>query len=317
MNFATIKERWTGRVAELVIGCGDNTVKIGGENTLPFLYFEGELPNKPAAALEVWDIEPENWPHLLKAPFDGVMGDPARWAEKCVEYGARVICLRLAGTHPDSGDRTPAAAAAAARSVAEAVELPLIVIGCGIEEKDALVLPEVSRALAGKNVLLGCATANNYAALAGACMADGHSLIATTPLDINLAKQLNILINESGLPLHRIAIDPLVGPLGYGIEYAYSIIERIRLSALNGDKMLAMPVVCFVGYETWKTREARSEENVEWGALEKRAVLWEAVTAAALAQAGGSAFVMCHPESVAHFNRHVNSLTDPVPDNDS
>jgi acetyl-CoA decarbonylase/synthase complex subunit delta len=186
--------------------------------------------------------------------------------------------------------------------VAEAVNIPLIVTGCGVEEKDAEVLPAVGEALAGKNILLGCATINNYKAVTDACLTYGHSIIATSPLDINLAKQLNILINEMNQPFERIAIDPLVGALGYGLEYAYSIMERMRLGALSGDKMLAMPVVCFIG------QEAKTADSDEWGAQDRRAVLWEATTAASLAQAGGSLFILRHPESLKQFKTHIIAM---------
>ncbi|HOV80449.1 MAG TPA: acetyl-CoA decarbonylase/synthase complex subunit delta [Bacillota bacterium] len=310
MTVALARERWAGQVAEMTIGKGSGAVSIGGEKTLPFLHFEGEMPNKPAAALELWDVEPVEWPEVLKRHFHGVLGDAVAWAKRCAGYGADLICLRLASAHPDYKDASPGEAAATAASVAEATELPLIVVGCGVEEKDALILPAVSRALAGRNALIGCATANNYKTVCEACLADGHGVIASTPLDINLAKQLNIMMNETGLPPNRIVIDPLVGSLGYGLEYAYSIIERTRLSALSGDRMLAMPVVCFVGYETWKTRESRAEDSEEWGPQEKRAVLWEAVTAASLAQAGGSLFVMYHPESLVQFKKHIDCLME-------
>lgn len=308
MAVVLVKEKWSGKVAEMVIGQKANIVRAGGESTLPFLAFEGEIPNKPVAALEVWDMEPYDWPELLTGPFAGVMNDPAAWAKKCVDYGSGLVCLRLASTHPDNKDASPEEAAAAARAVAEAINVPLIVTGCGVEEKDARVLPAVSEALAGRNILLGLVTANNYKAVTTACIAHGHNIIASSPMDINLAKQLNILISEMNLHPNRIAIDPLVGPLGYGLEYAYSIMERIRLGALTGDKMLAMPVICFVGQEVWKTKEAKAGDSEEWGKQARRAVLWELVTAISLAQAGGSIFVLRHPESLKHFNKHIAAL---------
>lgn len=308
MAVTIAKEKWTSKVQELVVGQEPNTVKVGGEGTLPFLHFEGEMPNKPVVALEVWDMEPADWPDVLASAFAGVLGDPVAWAKKCVEYGANLVCLRLASAHPDNKDTTPAEAAATAKAVAEAVNVPLIVIGCGVEEKDAELMTAVGEALAGKNALLGCATINNYKTITAACMVNGHNIIASSPLDINLAKQLNILMNEMGLPFSKIAIDPLVGALGYGLEYAYSIMERARLGALTGDKMLAMPVICFVGQEAWKTKEAKTEDNDDWGVQGRRAILWEVVTATSFAQAGGSILVMRHPESLKQFNVHIDSM---------
>lgn len=308
MAVTIAKEKWTSKVQEMTIGLEPNAVKVGGESTLPFLHFEGEMPNKPLVALEVWDMEPTDWPEVLSSAFAGVMGDPVAWAQKCVDYGADLVCLRLASAHPDNKDASPAECAATARAVADAVSVPLIVIGCGVEEKDGELLNAVGEALAGKNALLGCATINNYKTITAACMVNGHNIIASSPLDINLAKQLNILMNEMGLAFNRIAIDPLVGALGYGLEYAYSIMERARLGALTGDKMLAMPVICFVGQEAWKSKEAKTEDNEEWGAQNRRALLWEVVTATSFAQAGGSIMVMRHPESMKQFKAHIDVM---------
>lgn len=308
MAVTIAKEKWTSKVQELVLGQEPNVVKVGGEGTLPFLHFEGEMPNKPVVALEVWDMEPVDWTDVLREPFADVLGDPVAWAKKCVEYGADLVCLRLASAHPDNKDASPADAAVVAKAVAEAVNVPLIVIGCGVEEKDAELMTSVGEALIGKNALLGCATINNYKTITASCMVNGHNIIASSPLDINLAKQLNILMNEMGLALNRIMIDPLVGALGYGLEYAYSIMERARLGALTGDKMLAMPVICFVGQEAWKTKEAKTENNEEWGAQTRRSLLWEVVTATSFAQAGGSILVMRHPESLKQFNAHIVAM---------
>lgn len=311
MAVTIARERWSGKVEEMVIGTEPNVIRVGGEETMPFLHFEGKIPNKPVAALEVWDMEPDDWPAELASHFAGVLNDPAAWAKKCLEYGAELICLRLVSAHPDHKDAAPAQTASTARAVADAVNVPLIITGCGIEEKDALIIPAAAEALASRNALLGCATVNNYKTVTASCLAHGHNIIATSPLDINLAKQLNILINEMNLPLSRIAIDPLVGPLGYGIEYAYSIIERARLGALTGDKMLAAPVICFAGQEAWKTREANAEDIEEWGSRTQRAILWEVITATTLAQAGGSVFVLRHPESLKQFNKHMDAMMKP------
>ena len=312
MAVTIAKERWTSKVNELVLGVEPNVVKVGGETTLPFLHFEGSMPNRPVLALEVWDMEPTEWPDMLSSAYAGVLGDPAAWAKKCVEYGADMVCLKLISAHPDNKNASPEDCAKTAKAVADAVNVPLIIVGCGVEEKDAEIMPVVGEALIGKVVLLGCATPNNYKTITAACMVNGHSIIASSPLDINLAKQLNILITEMGLAAERIAIDPLVGALGYGIEYAYSIMERSRMGALTGDKMLAMPVICFVGQEAWKTKEAKasSDEVPEWGELSRRAILWEVMTATTFAQAGGSIFILRHPESMKQVLAHINKMME-------
>lgn len=312
MAVSILKERWTSKVAELVIGDGDKAVKVGGESTLPYLQFEGEIPNKPAVALEITDVNPEDWPEILKSAWGDVLADPVAWAKKAEEFGADLIALRLDSAHPDKGDKSPEEVAATAKAVAAAISVPLIVLGCGVDEKDGEIFPAVGEALAGKNCLIGCANSENYKPIVASAMVNGHNVIASSPLDINLAKQLNILITEMNLASSRIAIDPLIGALGYGVEYAYSIMERARIGALTGDKMLAMPVVCFVGQEAWKAKEAKdveSPEGQEWGDQPTRSILWEVMTSTTFLQAGGSLFVMRHPESMNKFRQHVEEIS--------
>lgn len=304
MAVTIAKERWTSKVSVLTLGPSE--LKIGGESTLPFLHFEGEMPNRPVTALEVFDMEPQDWPEMLKEVYAGVLNDPVAWAKKVIELGADMVALRLMSAHPDWKDASADEVAKTARAVADAIDVPLIVIGCGVEEKDGAILPVVCEALEGKKCLIGCLTPENYKSLTAAANGYGHSVIASSPLDINLAKQLNILITEMGLTTDRIAIDPLVGALGYGIEYAYSIMERSRVGALTGDKMLAMPIVSFVGQEAWKAKEAKDPDVPEWGPQGDRAILWEVTTATTFAIAGSSIFIMRHPESVKRFNAFID-----------
>lgn len=312
MAVSIIKERWTSKLYVTTIGTGDKAVKVGGESTLPYLQFEGEMPNKPPVALEITDVDPsEDWPEILKAPWAGVLGDPVAWAKKAAEYGADMICLHLDSAHPDKGNASPEDVAKTAKAVAEATDLPLIILGCGVEEKDGAIFPAVSEAVINQNCLIGCATPENYGAIVASAMVNGHNVIASSPLDINLCKQLNILITEMNLPAERIVIEPSVGALGYGIEYAYSIMERSRLGALTGDKMLSQPIICLVGQEAWKTKEAKDVEAPEgqiWGNQDERAILWEVMTATTFLHAGGGLFVMRHPESMKKFKAHVEQV---------
>ncbi|WP_066635906.1 acetyl-CoA decarbonylase/synthase complex subunit delta [Desulfolucanica intricata] len=305
-----LKDTYKSKVVEVTLGTDDKALKIGGESTLPFLHFEGEMPNKYVLVLEVFDMEQDDWPDNLKAAYADVMNDPVAWAKKCVEYGANMVALRLASVHPDNKDASPEEAAATAKAVADAINVPLLVVGCGVEEKDAAVLEKVAEALAGKNCLLGNATSENYKAITAAAMVHGHNVVSQSPLDINLAKQVNILMTEMGLPTERIVMDTLSGAVGYGIEYAYSIMERARLGTLMGDRMLSMPIIAYVGQETWKAKESKAsvEEFPEWGDQVKRSILWEVVTAAALAQAGASIFVLRHPESLKQLKVHLDKL---------
>ena len=286
MAVSILKERWTSKLYETTVGTGDKAIKIGGDSTLPYLQFEGDIPNRPVVALEVTDVEPTEWPDFLKAPWGAVLADPVAWAKKAQELGADMIALRLDSAHPDKGNASAEAVAKTAKAVSDATDLPLIVIGC--------------------------ATQVNYNSIVAAAMVNGHNVIASSPLDINLCKQLNILMTEMNLPAERIVIDPLIGALGYGIEYAYSIMERSRLGALTGDKMLAMPVICFVGQEAWKSKEAKDVDSPEgqvWGEQGTRAILWEVMTSSTLLQGGGSLFVMRHPESLKKFKAHVEEIS--------
>lgn len=311
-----IKERYTTKVGEVTLGATKaeggtrtSTVTVGGDSTLPFLHFEGEVPHRPVIAMEVWDLKPEWSPEMMKNISD-VAGDPAAWAAKCVKFGADVVYLKLNSADPERGDASPDKCAETVKKVLGAVGVPLIVIGCGVDEKDNEVMPVVAEAAAGENLLLGVAKQENYKTLTAACMVHKHSIIAQSPIDINIAKQLNILITEMNLPFTRIVIDPSVGALGYGIEYTYSIMERMRIGALTGDRMLSMPVICAIGYEAGRTKEANAPEAEfpGWGDLGERSILWEAMTGAAFLQAGGHIFVLRHPRSVELVRRAIDQL---------
>ena len=221
MSLPDVTEKWSNRILEVTIGEGPNQITIGGNSTLPFLYFEGETPHKPVIAMEILDIEPEDWVPVLTEPFGDTIKDPAACAKKCVEdFGADMICIALYGIHPDFGNLPVDHAVDVAKKVADAVNVPLIIWGCGDTEKDNTVMPPIAEALQGQNVLLGSATEDNYMTLVAACQMGGHNLITESPLDINIAKQVNILVSDSGFPLDRVVMYPTTGALGYGMEYA-------------------------------------------------------------------------------------------------
>ncbi|OGV65853.1 MAG: acetyl-CoA decarbonylase/synthase complex subunit delta [Lentisphaerae bacterium RIFOXYC12_FULL_60_16] len=315
---ADAKEKWAGAVNTLTLGAtaGEggtrtSTVTVGGGTGVPFMRFDGATPHPPVVAIEIWDREPDDWPAALTAAWGKAVKSPADWARKAVEEaGADLICLKLAGTHPDTGDRSPAEAAAVVRSVLKAVGVPLVIWGCDSEAKDNEVLPSCSQAAAGERCLLGAATEDNYKTLVAACQADGHALIGLSPIDINIAKQVNILISEMGFPLDRIVMYQTTGALGYGLEYTYSIQERGRLAALGGDKMMAMPVICMVGQEAWRAKESKAttEEQPTWGDPALRGMLWELSTAVTLLQAGSDIMVMRHPQAALGLKDMIKRL---------
>jgi len=313
------KENWSSAIQEVVIGADaegggtrTSTVTVGGGSSVPFMKFEGDNARRPAVAMEVWDIPPEEWPAPLAEALGDVVQSPADWAKRCVdEFGAEMICLKLQGTHPDFGDRSPDQAAEAVKAVLGAVDVPLIILGTEYDEKDNDVLPRCSQAAAGERCLMGYAKEDNYKTLVAACQADGHSLIGLSPIDINIAKQVNVLVTEMGFPTDRIVMYQTTGALGYGIEYTYSIQERGRLAALSGDKMMTMPVLCMIGQEAWRAKEAKAtaEEQPSWGDASTRGVYWELATAVTLLQAGSDILVMRHPQAVAGLKAEIDRLT--------
>lgn len=312
------KERWTGVINKVTLGATQAeggtrgaTVTIGGAKALPFIHFEGETPLRPALAMEIWDREPDDWPPALLAAFGDAVQSPAAWAKKCVEeFGADLICLRLMGTHPDLGDASPDQAAKTVKAVLGAVKVPLIIWGCDHDEKDNVVLPKCSQAAAGERCLIGTVKEDNYKTLVASCLADGHNIIGLSPIDINIAKQVNILVSEMGFPLDRVVMYPTTGALGYGLEYAYSIQERGRLAALGGDKLLALPVICMIGAEVWRVKEAKAStaEQPGWGDEATRGIYWETATAATFLQAGSDIMVMRHPQAVAAVRKTIDEL---------
>lgn len=319
MAVQLLKERYASQVGTVVLGAtkeegGTRTssITVGGESALPFQHYEGEIPNRPVIAMEVVDVEP-GWAQPLKDAIGDVVKDPVAWAKKCVdEWGADLIYVKLDGADPDGANRTPEECAKTVKDILAAVGVPLIVVGCGDEEKDHEVMMKVAEAGAGEKLVLGVAEQENYKSLVAACLGNGHSIIARSPLDINICKQLNILINEMNMPTDRIVIDPMIAGLGYGIEYGYSIMERGRMGALQGDKMLAMPMICTAGFESWRAKEAWASENdfPSWGAQAERGPLWEAMTAAALMQAGGNILCMRHPQAVKLVKKNIADLME-------
>ncbi len=314
-----LKEKYRSTVGEVVLGATaenggtrSHTITVGGEGALPYLHFEGEIPNRPVVALEIWDVVPSEWNPVFEKYYGDVYNDIGAWAKKCVdEYKADLLTIRLKSADPDIKGASPEECAANVKKVLEAVGVPLIVLGCGKAEVDSLVYPVVAEAAAGENLLMGVAEQDNFKAITSACMANKHCIIAQSPIDINICKQLNILILEMSQALAgKIVIDPTIAALGYGIEYSYSIMERARNGALQGDKMLAMPVIGNVGFEAWRAKEANisAEEEPGWGDQEERGIMWEATTAMAYIQSGMNILVMRHPRALELVKNNIEDL---------
>ncbi len=311
MALAIPKETYSGKIYTVQIGTGSKAVTIGGANALPFLSFEGTFPHKPAVALEIMDIAPDDWPETLKKAVGGASANPVQWAKFAQQSGADIVALRLMGTHPDQKNKSPEEAAKIAAEVAAAIDIPLIILGSGHTEKDSQVLQAAAASTRGKNCAIGKAVEENYKTVAAAAMANDHKLIAMSQLDVNLAKQLNILLTQMGFDKERIVMDPMSSALGYGLEYTYSVMERIRLAALlQNDPMMQTPVVCDIGANVWKVKEtiAADAEMPEWGSLADRALAWEAVTASAMITAGADMLIMRHPGAVAKAKEAIAEL---------
>ena len=292
-------------------GTRGQTVTLGGQNCMPFHFFEGHIPNSPALAIEVFDTVSPKMSPILKQAWGDLLAKPAEMAHKAVkEFGAQAISVRLEGTHPEKGGKSADEALALVKDVLAAVDVPLIITAHNHFETANEVLKKIAQACAGERLLLNWVEGDNYRTTAGVALAYGHCVVAQSPIDVNLAKQLNILLTNMDLPRDRIVIDPLAGALGYGLEYTYSVMERIRLTALGGDHALAFPMLAMVGQEAWKTKEARASEAdfPAWGNAEKRAILWEVQTAMPLVMSGADLLVLYHPESLATIRRNVARL---------
>ncbi len=318
MELVDVKEKWVNTINTVTIGATASeggtrgkTVTVGGESTLPGLTFEGAIPHPPVIAGLVVDVVPKDWPDILKTAIGDVINDPADWARKCVEeLHTDLICLKLLGPDPLGKNRTAAEAAQTVRAVLEAVNVPLIIWGCGDEEKDNLVMPECSQAARGENCLLGCAMESNYRTMAAIGQADKHKLIAEAPVDINIAKQVNILLQDAGFSLNDVVMCQVTAALGYGFDYVYTIFERVRIAGLKGDKHMALPQIANIGWETWKIKEATADEDVlpGWGPLKKRGPLWEATTAAGYIRAGADIVTLAHPEAIKATRELISEL---------
>ncbi|MFZ0243613.1 MAG: acetyl-CoA decarbonylase/synthase complex subunit delta, partial [Desulfobacterales bacterium] len=312
MGFEFYKESYTGKIKEITLGEGAKAVTIGGENSYPFYQFEGELPNKPRIAMEIWDMTPEDWPEAATVPFKDVMSDPAKWAKKCVkDYGADMIVLQLKSIDPNGQNRSAADAAATVKKVADAIDVPLIVWGCANVQKDEEVLKKIAETCQDKALIMGPVEDKNHKGIGAAAMGYGHTIISSSPIDVNLAKQINILLENLGMPGDRVIIDPTTGGLGYGLEYSYSVMERIRMAALTqGDEKLQLPIINNVANEVWKCKEAKqpAAEAPLLGDPERRAILMEATAAVSYLTAGSNILIMRHPEAIRMVKAYIDLM---------
>ena len=313
MAFEIPKTSYSGKIKEVTLGKGDKAVTVGGETSYPFYLFEGEMPHLPKIAMEVWDCPPEDWAEAALEPFAGVTDDPVAWAQKCIkDYGAEMIALQLISADPNGLDRGTDEVAEVVKKVADAIDVPLIVWGTASHDKDIDVFRKVTEICQGKNLIIGPVEEGDHKRIGASALAYRHTVIASTPIDINLAKQLNVLLGNLGVPDELLVIDPTVSGIGYGIEYCYSVMERMRMAALTQqDEKLQFPIICNIAKETWKTKEAKisETEDPKLGDVKKRGILLEAMSAMAMLLAGADVLVMRHPEAIKLIREITAELT--------
>ncbi|MFA4876492.1 MAG: acetyl-CoA decarbonylase/synthase complex subunit delta [Methanoregula sp.] len=290
---------WTGTIGEVVLGAtkadgGTRRVsyRIGGETTLPFL--PGNPPSPaPLIAFEICD-NPVFWPQIIRNYCGDLTGNVSEWAKTAEQaYGADMVRLYLTSTRQRNFSDIPSVKKTT-ESVLSATALPLIIEGSNEPKIDSEVFLACGEAGQGERLLLGTAEASRYRSIAAAALAFNHSVIAQSPIDVNLAKQLNILLKEIGVQRDHIIIDPYTGALGYGFEYSYSAMERIHFSALKGDTDLAMPMICSAA-DTLTIKEVREADPA---LQDEMAVQWELSTGLAAAAAGAAIVCVRHPETI-------------------
>ena len=312
MPFKKTPQTFSAAIKAVEIGPGDKAITIGGENVLPLYSFDAEIANAPKIGVEILDTGFENAPAGLKAFYEGCtsMADMAKKAATI--EGASFICLHFEGADPNGADRSVDECVADAKAVAEAVDLPIVIMGCKNNEKDSNLFNKCSEALQGKNILVLAAKEETYKAVgASAGLAYGQKVGAESSVDINLAKQLNVLLTQLGVKQDSIVMHVGTAAAGYGFEYVVSTMERIRLAALGqNDNTLQMPVMTPVASEAWNVKEAMASEAdmPEWGDVETRGIDMEVVTASAVLAAGTNAVILRHPQSIATVSKLINAL---------
>jgi len=312
MAFKPESQKFTASINALTIGRGGKEITLGGENVLPFYTFDAPIENRPKIGVAISDSGFYKGITGIDAYYEGAATavDAAKIAASLTGADFLVICLD--GAHPDNCDKSAEECAALVKEIADAVDIPIAVEGCKHIEKDAKVFEKVSEAVQGKNVLILSAREENYKGVAAAtALAYSQNIGAESAVDINLAKQLNVLLSQMGIKPDKMAMNLGAAAAGYGFEYVASTIDRVKSAALaQNDAMLQMPVVTPVCSETWSVKEsiASEEDYPEWGCVEARGVNMEVATAAACLTAGSNAVILRHPDSVRTISALIDAL---------
>ena len=312
MSFVPKQQPYRGRINAVTLGTGDKAIVIGGQNVLPFYTFDAEMPNAPKIGVEISDMASEWTAPALKEFYAGctTMADYAKKAETM--EGADFLCLHFESADPNGANRSVEDCVADAKAVAEAVSMPIVIMGCKNIEKDGELFSKIAEALQGKNILVLSARSEDYKTVgASVALAYGQKVGAETADDINLAKQLNIMLKGLTVKPESIVMNVGTAAVGYGFEYVASTLDRIRLAALDqSDADLQMPIMSPVYPDAWSVKEATASEEDEpaWGNQEERGIAMEVSTAAANLTGGADAVIMRHPAAVATIRKFISEL---------
>ena len=313
MSFVPKKQAYNAHINEVVLGVGDKAVAIGGQNVLAFHTFDGEITNAPKIGVELTDAGMAMCTMPGEQKFYDGCATVADMAKRAAEMeGASFICLHLEGADPNGENKSVDECVALAKSVADATDMPLVIMGCKNIEKDTELFNKIAEALAGKNILVLSARDENYKAIgAGAGLAYGQKVGAESAVDINLAKQLNTVMTQLGVNAQSIVMNIGSATAGYGFEYVASTLDRVKDAALSqSDAMLQMPIITPVSADTWGVKESIMPEAdmPEWGSQEERGIEMEIVTAAAVLASGSDAVIMRHPEAIRTIAAMIGEL---------
>ena len=312
MSFAPKTAPYSGKINAVTLGTGDNAIVIGGQNVLPFYTFDAPIENAPKIGVEISDAA-ASWTAPGLVEFYAGCATMADFAKKAETMeGCDFICLNFESADPNGANRPVADCVADAKAVAEVVSKPIVVMGCKNMEKDGELFAKISEALQGKNILVLSAKNEDYKTVgASVALAYGQKVGAETADDINLAKQLNIMLKGVGVKAESIVMNIGTAAVGYGYEYVASTLDRVRLAALaQSDADLQMPIIAPVSTDTWGVKESTASEEDEptWGCQEERAIEMEVSTAAANLTGGADAVIMRHPAAVATIKKFIAEL---------
>ena len=312
MPFTTKPQAFSAKINTVELGTGDKAVKLGGENVFPFYTFDAPIENPPKVGVEVFDTSYENEADEVKAFYAGCDTLADRAKKAATMPGADFVVLRFEAADPNGENRSVEDCVKEAKEAAAAIDLPIVVMGCKNIEKDAQLFSAIAEALSDKNVAFLSAKEEDYKTVgASVGLAYGQKVGAESAVDINLAKQLNVLLTQLGVPAQNIVMNTGSAAAGYGYEYVASTLDRIKAAALSqNDTMLQMPIITPISTETWAVKEsiASEEDMPEWGSRETRGVDMEVVTAAACLASGSDAVILRHPKSVETITKLIKEL---------